>query len=65
MSIIAKDGVHISIFGSIIKCSNGEIYHLSGKILNGPSGTISTSCSSINEALSIVIDLHGGDTREV
>ena len=57
---IAKDGTTITQSGNSIFCSNGEAYTLSGRILIGPHGTESTNVGSIQEALGIVIGLHGG-----
>lgn len=60
MTIIAKDGTTISRFGHTIHCSNGETYTLMGTHLTGPHGFLSNNVRSIEEAVGIVIGLHGG-----
>lgn len=58
--IIAKDGTAINQQGNNIYVSNGEVYILNGKILMGSGGIISQNCSSVQEALGVVIGMHGG-----
>lgn len=60
MTIIAKDGTTISRFGHTIHCSNGETYTLTGTCLTGSRGFFSNNVRSIEEAVGIVIGLHGG-----
>ena len=60
MFIIAKDGIEITQSGNMIKCSDGTIYTLSGRMLSGPAGVIAWNCSDPAEALGIVLELHGG-----
>ena len=56
----AKDGTIITQAGKTISCSDGSRYFLSGKVLSGPHGTVSRNVGSPQEALAIVIGLHGG-----
>ena len=58
--IIAKDGTTINVIGSTITTSRGETYHLTGRCLIGPTGTVSMNVSSMDEAIGIVIGIHGG-----
>lgn len=59
-SIMANDGVRVNVMGGAITCSNGERYSLVGPVLMGPHGRVSVNCSGIDEAVNIIIGMHGG-----
>lgn len=58
--VTANDGVAVmQSGGNTITCSNGEHYVFNGISLVGPKG-YQGRCTSIQEALGIVIGIHGG-----
>lgn len=56
----ANDGTTITRMGSFISVSNGDTYTLTGHMLTGPKGVVSTNVRNGDEAEAIIIGLHGG-----
>ena len=61
-SMMANDGVRVNVMGGAVTCSNGERYSLVDSVLVGPYGRMSVNCSGIDEAVNIIIGMHGGKT---
>ena len=57
--ITCNDGTTVTQMGSFIQ-ANDETYTLMGTILTGPGGFRSMNVRSIDEAVDIVVGLHGG-----
>ena len=58
--ILTKDGTTINVTGNTITTSKGEIFHLSGQNLIGPTGIVARKATSMDYAVGVVIGLHGG-----
>lgn len=57
--IMCNDGTTVTQMGSFIHASDGT-YILAGAILTGPGGFCSMNVQSVDEAVGIVVGLHGG-----
>lgn len=60
MITICKDGTTVTVSGNSIVTSRGECYTLMGNCLSGTGGFCSFNVVNINEAVAIVVGLHGG-----
>lgn len=54
-----NDGTTVTKMGNFINTSKGT-YTFMGNMLTGPNGFISRNIRSVDEAVGIVIGLHGG-----
>lgn len=60
MNIVCNDSVILSVSGNTISASNGDIYTVNGLVLLKNGQIVSMHVSNINEAVNVVIGLHGG-----
>lgn len=55
-----RDGTLVHAMGDKFVCDNGETYKFVYDKLVGPEGVISRFCESIEKALDIIVERHGG-----
>ena len=58
--ILANDNTTIVEVGNTIYCSDGKTYILSGMTLADSSGIVGYNVGSIDEAVAMVVGMHGG-----
>ena len=58
--ISTKSGVSLEIIGTVIVCSDGAKYILSGDVLCGPGGFMRENTTSMQTAIFVVVERYGG-----